>query len=82
VPAPENQPEIWALHFAESLVASPYSQASRKGCSGAASQLIHVVLGQDPHSGFMSTQTAPQWLGSRGFVVGDGLCRNTAGRVG
>jgi hypothetical protein len=71
-PAPENQPQTWALHFAESFVGTPYSQASRNDCSGAASQLINVALGQDPRSSFMSTQTAPQWLGSRGFVMGDG----------
>ena len=71
-PAPENQPQSWALHFAESFVGTPYSQASRNDCSGAASQLINVALGQDPRSSFMSTQTAPQWLGSRGFVMGDG----------
>ena len=70
--APENQPGTWALHFAESFVGTPYSQASRNDCSGAASQLINVALGQDPRSSFMSTQTAPQWLGSRGFVMGDG----------
>ena len=71
-PAPENQREAWALHFAESFVGTPYSQANRNDCSGAASQLINVTLGQDPRSSFMSTQTAPQWLGSRGFVMGDG----------
>ena len=71
-PAPENQPATWALHFAESFVGTPYSQAKRNDCSGAASQLINVTLGQDPRSSFMSTQTAPQWLGSRGFVMGDG----------
>jgi Transglycosylase-like domain len=71
-PAPENQPGTWALRFAESFVGTPYSQASRNDCSGAASQLINVALGQDPRSSFMSTQTAPQWLGSRGFVMGDG----------
>jgi resuscitation-promoting factor RpfA len=71
-PAAENQPETWALPFAESFVGTPYSQASRNDCSGAASQLINVALGQDPRSSFMSTQTAPQWLGSRGFVMGDG----------
>ena len=71
-PAPENQPQTWALHFAESFVGTPYSQALRNDCSGAASQLINVALGQDPRSSFMSTQTAPQWLGSRGFVMGDG----------
>ena len=71
-PAPENQRETWALHFAESFVGTPYSQANRNDCSGAASQLINVTLGQDPRSSFMSTQTAPQWLGSRGFVMGDG----------
>jgi hypothetical protein len=70
--APENQPGTWALHFAESFVGTPYSQASRNDCSGAASQLINVALGQDPRSSFMSTQTAPQWLASRGFVMGDG----------
>jgi hypothetical protein len=72
IAVPENQPETWALHFAESLVGTPYSQASRNDCSGAASQLINVALGQDPRSSFMSTQTAPQWLGSREFVMGDG----------
>jgi resuscitation-promoting factor RpfA len=72
VPAPENQPETSAVHFAESFVGTPYSQASRNDCSGAASQLINVALGQDPRSSFMSTQTAPQWLASRGFVMGDG----------
>jgi resuscitation-promoting factor RpfA len=71
-PASENQPETWAAHFAESFVGTPYSQASRNDCSGAASQLINVALGQDPRSSFMSTQTAPQWLASRGFVMGDG----------
>ena len=71
-PAPQNQREAWALHFAESFVGTPYSQANRNDCSGAASQLINVTLGQDPRSSFMSTQTAPQWLGSRGFVMGDG----------
>jgi hypothetical protein len=71
-PAPENQPETWAVHFAESFVGTPYSQASRNDCSGAASQLINVALGQDPRSSFMSTQTAAQWLASRGFVMGDG----------
>jgi hypothetical protein len=71
-PAPENQPETWALHFAESFVGTPYSQASRNDCSGAASQLINAALGQDPRGSFMSTQTAPQWLASRGFVMGDG----------
>jgi hypothetical protein len=71
-PAPENQPETRALHFAESLVGTPYSQARRNDCSGAASQLINVTLGQDPRSSFMSTQTAPQWLGTRGFIMGDG----------
>ena len=71
-PAPQNQREAWALHFAESFVGTPYSQALRNDCSGAASQLINVTLGQDPRSSFMSTQTAPQWLGSRGFVMGDG----------
>jgi resuscitation-promoting factor RpfA len=71
-PAPENQPETRALHFAESLVGTPYSQARRNDCSGAASQLINVALGQDPRSSFMSTQTAPQWLGTRGFIMGDG----------
>jgi|GEM_PF-3150200 len=71
-PAPENQPETWAVHFAESFVGTPYSQARRNDCSGAASQLINVALGQDPRSSFMSTQTAPQWLASRGFVMGDG----------
>jgi hypothetical protein len=71
-PAPENQPETWAVHFAESFVGTPYSQASRNDCSGAASQLINVALGQDPRSSFMSTQTAPQWLAARGFVMGDG----------
>lgn len=71
-PPPENQPETWALHFAESLVGTPYSQATRNDCSGAASQLINVALGQDPRSSLMSTQTAPQWLASRGFVMGDG----------
>ena len=68
----QNQREAWALHFAESFVGTPYSQANRNDCSGAASQLINVTLGQDPRSSFMSTQTAPQWLGSRGFVMGDG----------
>ena len=58
------------MHFANSLVGTPYSQGSRS--SGAASQLINVALGQDPRSSFMSTQTAPQWLASRGFVMGDG----------
>jgi hypothetical protein len=71
-PAPENQPQTWAVHFAESFVGTPYSQASRNDCSGAASQLINVALGQDPRSSFMSTQTASQWLASRGFVIGDG----------
>ncbi|HYR15235.1 MAG TPA: transglycosylase family protein [Mycobacterium sp.] len=71
-PAPENQPETWALDFAESFVGTPYSQASRNDCSGAASQLINVALGQDPRGSFMSTQTAPQWLASRGFVMGGG----------
>jgi hypothetical protein len=71
-PAPENQSETWAVHFAESFVGTPYSQASRNDCSGAASQLINVALGHDPRSSFMSTQTAPEWLGSRGFVMGDG----------
>ena len=58
------------LHFANSLVDTPYSQGSRS--SGAASQLINVALGQYPRSSFMSTQTAPHWLASRGFVMGDG----------
>ena len=80
-PAPENQPETWALHFAESFVGTPYSQASRNDCSGAASQLINVALGQDPRSSFMSTQTAPQWLGSQGIRHGRWTARNTAGRV-
>jgi hypothetical protein len=71
-PAPEIQPETWALHFAKSFVGTPYSQASRNDCSGAASQLINAALGQDPRGSFMSTQTAPQWLDSRGFVMGDG----------
>ena len=71
-PAPDNQPETWAVHFAESFVGTPYSQASRDDCSGAASQLINVALGHDPRSSFMSTQTAPEWLASRGFVMGDG----------
>jgi hypothetical protein len=71
-PALENQAQTWALGFAESFVGTPYSQASRNDCSGAASQLINAALGQDPRSSFMSTQTAPQWLGSRGFVMGDG----------
>ena len=71
-PAPENQPETWAAHFAESFVGTQYSQARRNDCSGAASQLINVALGQDPRSSFMSTQTASQWLASRGFVMGDG----------
>ena len=71
-PAPENQQETWALHFAESFDGTPYSQASRNDCSGAASQLINVALGQDPRGSFMSTQTAPQWLASRGFIMGDG----------
>jgi resuscitation-promoting factor RpfA len=70
--APENQPETWAVQFAESFVGTPYSQASRNDCSGAASQLINVALGDDPRSSFMSTQTAPQWLDARGFVMGDG----------
>jgi hypothetical protein len=71
-PAPENQPETWAVHFAESFVGTPYSQANRDDCSGAASQLINFALGQDPRSSFMSTRTAAQWLASRGFVMGDG----------
>jgi len=41
-PAPQNQREAWALHFAESFVGTPYSQANRNDCSGAASQLIKV----------------------------------------
>jgi hypothetical protein len=71
-PAPIAVAETGALHFAESFVGTPYSQASRNDCSGAASQLINVALGQDPRASFMSTETAPQWLGSRGFVMGDG----------
>jgi hypothetical protein len=34
--------------------------------------LINVALGQDPRGSFMSTQTAPQWLASRGFIMGGG----------
>lgn len=53
---------------AASMVGMPYSQAD---CSKAASMLVNAALGLGGNDR-MTTITAPQWLTSKGFILGQG----------